>query len=62
MPEVINDSFKSDKPQYEKGQQVNLSWEIINAEQLANLEIINKQENGTLVPVSKFDFSKEIPP
>jgi uncharacterized membrane protein len=62
VPEVINDSFKSDKPQYEKGQQVNLSWEIINAEQLANLEIINKQENGTLVPVGKFDFSKEIPP
>lgn len=62
VPEVISDTFKSDKAQYEKGQQVNLSWQISNLNQLASLEIINKQENGTLSSVSKYDFSNGIPP
>ncbi|OKH50486.1 hypothetical protein NIES2101_19335 [Calothrix sp. HK-06] len=61
VPEVISDTFKADKAQYQKGQQINLSWQISNLEQLASLEIINKQENGTLVSISKYDFSNGIP-
>ncbi|PAX51852.1 triple tyrosine motif-containing protein [Brunnivagina elsteri] len=61
-PEIVNDSFSSDKLQYETGQQVNLSWRISNPEQLASLQIINKQENGTLITIGNFDFTKGIPP
>ncbi len=61
-PEIINDSFSSDKPQYEKGQQVNLSWRMSHLEQLASLEIINKRENGTLATLRKFVFTTGIPP
>jgi hypothetical protein len=44
-PEVI--SFQSEKPEYEKGQQINLNWQIKYPQQLAKLQILRKQENGT---------------
>lgn len=61
VPEIVNDSFKSDKTQYEKGQQVTLSWQITNAGQLATLQIISKEENGTSQAFKTFDFTKGIP-
>ncbi len=62
IPEIVNDTFKSDKPSYQKGEQVKLSWQISNPEQLASLQIINKQENGTSPIVAEFDFNQGIPP
>ncbi|MHC5828439.1 MAG: hypothetical protein ACYT04_74230, partial [Nostoc sp.] len=51
-PEVI--SFQADKSEYEKGQKVILSWEIRNPEQLKKLQIIRKQEDGTVF--NEYDF------
>lgn len=62
VPSIVNDSFKSDKPSYQKGEQVKLTWQISNQEYLANLQIKNKQENGTSSIVKEFDFSQGIPP
>jgi hypothetical protein len=56
IPAIVNDTFKSDKTEYQKGEQVKLSWQISNLENLASLQIIEKQENGTSQIVDKFDF------
>ncbi len=43
-PEVVN--FQSDKSEYQKGEQINLNWQIKYPQQLAKLQILRKQENG----------------
>jgi hypothetical protein len=55
-PEIVD--FKLDKQNYQKGQPISLSWQISNYEQLANLEIIMKQENGAEASLGKLDFTQ----
>ncbi len=59
-PEVV--SFQADKSEYEKGEKVSLSWQIRNPEQLKKLQVIRKQEDGTVANEHDFDeFNQGIP-
>ncbi|AKG21656.1 COG1470 family protein [Calothrix sp. 336/3] len=46
VPEVI--SFQANNSQYLPGEQINLSWQIRHPEQLSQIQIITKQDIGTL--------------
>ncbi|MBD2681272.1 MULTISPECIES: hypothetical protein [Nostoc] len=44
-PKVVN--FQLDKNQYMSGQTMNLTWQIQNPEQLSQLQVVSKADNGT---------------
>ncbi|GAA6619792.1 hypothetical protein [Scytonema sp. NUACC26] len=53
VPEVV--SFRVDKSEYEKDEKVSLSWQIRHPEQLKQLQIVRKQEDGVAAIAREFD-------